>query len=196
MHFIQNIDINILYFIQNNIQNKFLNPIMIFLTSLGNLGFIWIAISILLIISKKYRKIGLLTLAVLIVNTLLGEGLLKHIIERSRPFSTYENLHIMIPKPSSYSMPSGHTSVSFAVAFMLAYYFKNIRVYIYSLASLIAFSRLYLLVHYPSDVLTGALLGYLSFLIVIKSYEFIQKSKIKNRSKKVFLDSLWSIFYF
>ena len=112
MHFIQNIDINILYFIQNNIQNKFLNPIMIFLTSLGNLGFIWIAISILLIISKKYRKIGLLTLAVLI-----------------------------------------------------------------------AFSRLYLLVHYPSDVLTGALLGYLSFLIVIKSYELIQKSKIKDQRK-------------
>lgn len=183
MHFIQNIDINILYFIQNNIQNKFLNPIMIFLTSLGNLGFIWIAISILLIISKKYRKIGLLTLAVLIVNTLLGEGLLKYIIERSRPFATYESLHIMIPKPSSYSMPSGHTSASFAAAFMLAYYFKNIRVYIYSLASLIAFSRLYLLVHYPSDVLTGALLGYLSFLIVIKSYELIQKSKIKDQRK-------------
>ncbi len=179
MHFIQNIDINILYFIQNNIQNKFLNPIMIFLTSLGNLGFIWIAISILLIISKKYRKIGLLTLAALIVNTLLGEGILKHIIERSRPFATYESLHIMITKPSSYSMPSGHTSASFAAAFMLAYYFKNI----YSLASLIAFSRLYLLVHYPSDVLTGALLGYLSFLIVIKSYELIQKSKIKDQRK-------------
>ncbi|MDM0482905.1 phosphatase PAP2 family protein [Clostridium perfringens] len=183
MHFIQNIDINILYFIQNNIQNKFLNPIMIFLTSLGNLGFIWIAISILLIISKKYRKIGLLTLAALIVNTLLGEGILKHIIERSRPFATYESLHIIITKPSSYSMPSGHTSASFAAAFMLAYYFKNIRVYIFSLAVLIAFSRLYLLVHYPSDVLTGALLGYLSFLIVLKSYERIEKSKIKDQRK-------------
>ena len=114
---------------------------------------------------------------------MLGEGILKHIIERSRPFSTYESLHIMIPKPSSYSMPSGHTSASFAAAFMLAYYFKNIRVYIYSLASLIAFSRLYLLVHYPSDVLTGILLGYLSYLIVIKSYELIQKSKIKDQRK-------------
>ncbi|HAT4339823.1 TPA: phosphatase PAP2 family protein [Clostridium perfringens] len=182
MNFIQNIDINILYFIQNNIQNKFLNPIMIFFTSLGNLGFIWIAISILLIISKKYRKIGLLTLAVLIVNTLLGEGILKYIIERPRPFATYEGLHIIIPKPSSYSMPSGHTSASFAAAFMLAYYFKNIRVYIYSLASLIAFSRIYLLVHYPSDVLTGALLGYLSFLIVRKSYSLIKNKEDQRKS--------------
>lgn len=177
---IQHIDINILYWIQNNLQNSFLNPIMIFFTSLGNLGLIWIAISILLILSKKYRKIGLLTLAALIVNTILGEGILKHIIERPRPFTTYPDLHIIIPKPTSYSMPSGHTSASFAAAFMLAYSFKNLKVYIYLLASLIAFSRLYLLVHYPSDVLTGILLGYISFLIVIKTYNFI-KSKKKSK---------------
>lgn len=181
MTFIQNMDINILYWIQSNINSNFLNPIMIFFTSLGNLGIIWIIISILLILSKKYRKIGLLTLAALIINTILGEGILKHIIERPRPFTTYPDLHIIISKPTSYSMPSGHTSASFAAAFMLAYYFKNIKVYIFSLASLIAFSRLYLLVHYPTDVLTGVLLGYISFLIVIKIYNKLEK-KSKEKS--------------
>lgn len=181
MHFIQNIDINILYFIQNHIQNKFLDPIMIFITSLGNLGFIWILISLLLIISKKYRKIGILTLSALILNTILGEGILKHIIERPRPFTTYENLHIIITKPSSYSMPSGHASASFAAAFMLSYFFKNIKGYIFALAALIAFSRLYLLVHYPSDVLCGILLGYISYLIVIKVYENFIRPRLKGR---------------
>lgn len=175
--FIQNIDINILYFIQNHIQNNFLNPIMIFFTTLGNLGLIWLIISFLLLISKKYRKIGILTLSVLIVNTLLGEGILKHIIERPRPFITYPDLNIIISKPTSFSMPSGHTSASFAAAFMLSYCFKKYRVYFYSLASLIALSRIYLLVHYPSDVLSGILLGFLSFLIVKKLYLFKFKKR-------------------
>ncbi|WP_300350447.1 phosphatase PAP2 family protein [Clostridium sp.] len=179
--FIQNIDINILYFFQNHIENSFLNPIMIFFTSLGNLGFIWIVISLGLLISKKYRKIGILTLAVLIVNTILGEGILKHLIERPRPFVTYKDLNIIISKPNSFSMPSGHTSASFAAAFMLSYCIKKYKVYFYTLASLIAFSRIYLLVHYPSDVLSGILLGFISFLIVIKIYNIKFKNKLSEK---------------
>ncbi|MGG5461592.1 phosphatase PAP2 family protein [Clostridium sp. B9] len=175
---IQNIDISILYWIQANLQNAFLNPIMIFFTKLGNLGLLWIAIGLGLSITKKYRKVGLLTLSALIINTLLGEGILKHLIERPRPFVTYPDLNIIIHKPSSFSMPSGHTSASFAAAFVLGYYFKKLRWYFYGLASLIAFSRIYLLVHYPSDVLSGILLGFVSFLIVINGYKFIQKKKL------------------
>lgn len=165
MNFIKYLDYNTLFFIQNHVQNDFVNPIIIFFTKLGNSGFIWILISIILIMKSKYRKIGFLVLSVLFINTLFGEILLKHLIQRPRPFITLSNLNIIIEKPSSFSFPSGHTSSAFACAFIFGYFFKKYKWYFYSLAFIISFSRIYLLVHYPSDVICGIFLGYFSFLI-------------------------------
>ena len=77
MALIQNIDSSILYFIQNHIQNQFFNPIMIFITNLGNMGLIWITIAIALLFTNKFRKVGILMLCALIINTILGEIILK-----------------------------------------------------------------------------------------------------------------------
>lgn len=184
MNYIQLIDSNILFFIQNHIQNPILNPIMIFFTRLANGGFVWIFISGILLIKKKYRKIGLLILCALIINTILGEVFLKHLIQRPRPFDTLKGLNIIIEKPTSFSFPSGHTSSAFACAFMLGYFFKEYRWHFYILASIIGFSRVYLLVHYPSDVICGVILGYFSFLITKILYlKFFKGKNLLERKK-------------
>lgn len=177
MEFIQNLDSNILFWVQSNLHNSFLDRIMVLITSLGDLGILWISISIVLILTKKYRIIGILTFATLILNTLLGDIILKHIFYRPRPFNMLNGLDIIIHKPISYSFPSGHTSASFAAALMLGYYIRNYRWCFYVAAILIAISRIYLLVHYPTDVFCGILLGCISFIIVNTFYKKIYEDK-------------------
>ena len=177
MNFIKYLDYNTLFFIQNHVQNDFLNPIIIFFTKLGNSGFIWILISIILIMKSKYRKIGFLVLSVLFINTLFGEILLKHLIQRPRPFITLSNLNIIIEKPSSFSFPSGHTSASFTVVSALYFAKDSLWKPALVLACLIAVSRLYLYVHYPTDVLGGIILGILSGYAGYRIIAYIAKQK-------------------
>ncbi|MGO5064725.1 phosphatase PAP2 family protein [Clostridium sp. LCP25S3_F8] len=167
MNLIQNIDIYILDFIHKNIANNFLDKIMIFITSIGNLGLIWIGISLLLLISKRYRKVGVLCIASLFLSSLIGEVLLKNLVQRGRPFTAVEGINLLIKVPKSFSFPSGHTASSFAVATVVGRKIEKFKLPIYILAIAIAFSRLYLYVHYPSDVLVGALIGVISAKIIL-----------------------------
>ncbi|NFN87406.1 phosphatase PAP2 family protein [Clostridium sporogenes] len=167
MNLIQNIYIYILDFIHKNIANNFLDKIMIFITSIGNLGLIWIGISLLLLISKRYRKVGVLCIASLFLSSLIGEVLLKNLVQRGRPFTAVEGINLLIKAPKSFSFPSGHTASSFAVATVVGRKIEKFKLPIYILAIAIAFSRLYLYVHYPSDVLVGALIGVISAKIIL-----------------------------
>ncbi|WP_423243031.1 phosphatase PAP2 family protein [Clostridium fermenticellae] len=159
MALIQNFDIFILLYIKNHMYGHMMDKVMIIVTSLGNLGAVWIVISILLIINKKYRNVGFMVLVALILSTVLGEGILKHVVQRIRPSADIPAVKLLISKPLSYSFPSGHAASSFAAAGILAKYLKNYAVEFFGLAALIAFSRLYLYVHYPTDVLAGIILG-------------------------------------
>lgn len=167
---LQKIDINTLKLIHDYLQNYILDKIMPFITSLGNLGLVWIVISIILISNKKYRSIGLMCMSALILNTILGEGILKHLFERQRPFVSMSTIHLLIDKPTSFSFPSGHTSTSFAVVGIIWSQLRKYRVYVVLIACLIAFSRLYLFVHYPSDILGGIVQGLVCAKIVLKVY--------------------------
>lgn len=165
MHnFIMNIDKSIIEFVRDYLHNPFLDKIMPFITSLGNIGLIWIIISIILLMSKKYRKAGILVICSLIINAVLGELVLKNIIRRPRPFMEISNINLLIPKPITYSFPSGHTASSFAAIGALFKTIDNkmILIPVVILGLLIAFSRLYLMVHYPSDILGGIILGLIS----------------------------------
>lgn len=181
MALIQNIDSSILYFMQDHVQNHFLNLIMIFITNLGNMGLIWILIAIALLFTNKFRKVGILMLCALVINTILGEVILKHMFQRPRPFNTLQHLDLLIKKPQSYSFPSGHTSSAFACAVILAYYVKKAAVPSIILACLIAFSRVYLTVHYPSDVLAGIVLGIISAMITIYLHKLYRKRYNKKK---------------
>ncbi len=157
-----NLDGGFLLFLQDSIRNPFLNSIMIFITSLGNGGMIWIAATILLLIPKKTRKVGAISGVALLLSLLINNNLIKNIVQRPRPFVTFTDLQIIIPTPSEFSFPSGHTSSSFAAAAVFYRHLpKKLGIPSVVLAGLIGFSRLYVGVHYPTDVIAGVIMGIL-----------------------------------
>lgn len=157
-----NMDGGFLLFLQNVVRNPILDKIMIFITSLGNGGMIWIAATILLLIPKKTRKIGFMSAAALLGSLVINNHLIKNLVQRPRPFVTFTDLQIIIPKPSEFSFPSGHTSSSFAAAAVFYRHLpKKLGVPSVILAGLIGFSRLYVGVHYLTDVIAGVVMGVL-----------------------------------
>ncbi len=164
--FIQNIDWNILHFIKDTLSFGVLDFLMPKITMLGNSGFVWLVAAAILIISKKYRKTGLTMLAALAVGVLVGNAVLKNLIARPRP-CWIENADLLIAVPTDYSFPSGHTLSSVIGAFMLTAANRRFGLFAIPLAALIAFSRLYLYVHFPSDVLASIVIGVLISLISI-----------------------------
>lgn len=180
MDFILNIDFTILDFIQEFIKNAFLDPVMLVLGYVGEIGAIWILLGIVLLFFRKTRAVGFTVLAALAFYGLVGELGLKHLIARPRPFLLNTDAIVNGKAPTSYSFPSGHTGTSFtAVTVIFAMIKKKWAGFAaLALAVIIAFSRLYNYVHYPSDVLCGALLGVLCGIIVvfiIKKTKFDQK---------------------
>jgi len=177
---ITKIDFLILNFIQENIKNPLLDKVMVFITSLGNMSIIWFVIGIYLLLNKKYRKYGAMLFISLMLCLLVGNLTLKPLVARIRPFNAMPLLDGLIIKPPlDFSFPSGHTMCSFAPAIVLCYMNKKVGICAIILSTLIGFSRLYLYVHYPSDVLTGAILGILMGLLAICIYKTIEKKRIK-----------------
>ncbi len=156
---LQKLDENILFFIQEHIKCPVLDRVMVFITSLGNAGHIWIVVGIVLLLIKRYRKCGITLLCVLEVANYLCSDVLKPFVGRVRPCNKFPQVPLLIPALHSPSFPSGHTMSGFACATVLYYFDKQLGIAGYILASLIAFSRLYLFVHYPTDILGGILYG-------------------------------------
>ncbi len=168
-----NADLSILLYIQDSIRTPWLTPIVVFITSLGNAGIFWIAVSLLLLIPQKTRRIGCMSLAALFASLLINNLLLKNLVRRIRPYDLCSVLHPLVAKPVDFSFPSGHTGSSFAAAVVLYRQLpKKAGIPLLVLAALIGLSRLYVGVHYPSDVfagmLTGMGAGYLAERIVLK----------------------------
>jgi len=152
----------ILLFIQEFIRNEILTPIFLFITHLGDGGMIWIIACVLMLFFKKTRWVGVTGLLALLGSLLINNMLIKNLVARPRPFVRIEDLTILIPIPSEYSFPSGHTASSFAAAFVfLRHLPKKLGIPAIVLASLIGLSRMYIGVHYPTDILFGVLSGWL-----------------------------------
>lgn len=164
-----NIDFSVLYAIQN-IRTSFLDKLFVFITSIpGNYGQMWVVLGIILIIIKKTRKCGITIIFSYLMVFGFGQYILKDLIARPRPCHIDQTVELLISRPSSFSCPSTHSGWAFAAAISIFLYNKKFGIPVSIMAFLVAFSRLYLFVHFPSDVLLGIVLG-IVFAILAKLF--------------------------
>ena len=152
----------ILLWIQNSLRCGLLTPVMRVITTLGNGGAFWIALTVLLLIFRRTRRIGVYCAASMLLTLLVVNLCIKPLAARTRPYELIQGLEILVSRPRDYSFPSGHSANSLSCAwtlFRLAP--KKYGVPALVLAVLIALSRLYVGVHFPTDVLAGAAIGVL-----------------------------------
>ena len=166
LEFIQNADWSILHWIQANLRCGALDAVLPKLTLLGEAGAIWIAVAVALLLTKKYRKYGICLSLALVAGLLICNVGLKNIVARPRP-CWLEAIDLLVKNPKDYSFPSGHTWSAVTGAWVATAANRKFGYVAIPLAIVLAFSRLYLFVHFPSDVLAGALLGALLGILAV-----------------------------
>lgn len=187
--FAERFDLPILDWIAANLHCPFLDAVMPIITALGNGGIFWIAVSLLLMLLPRYRKAGFSMGAALLMGLILCNLILKPLVARIRPYD-YQLEHfgvtiqLLISTPHDYSFPSGHTIASFEAATALLIHDRKLGVPAMIVAALVAFSRLYLYVHYPTDVIASLALGIgLAFLgawLVKKGFQIYESKKLNH----------------
>ncbi len=184
-----------------SIHNPVLNPIMYFFTCLGNAGIFWIllALALLTVLPKKYRKVGLTMAIALILSLIMCNGVMKNFYHRVRPFVTdptlqETELYGIFATIHDWSFPSGHTSASFAAAVPMFMWYKKEGTGALIIAALVSISRLYLTVHYPTDVLAslilGSLYGVIAYFITVALFNKFPKIRAvfaKGKSYKILI---------
>lgn len=145
------------------LHSPLLDSVMVFITHLGDVGWIWMVLIVGCLIFKETRTIGIVLAVAFLCDVVLTNGILKPLVNRPRPFTVVEGMQLLIRTPHDASFPSGHTAMGFAMVSAL-YSLKKWKSATVALvlASLIAISRLYLYVHYPTDILGGIIVGSLS----------------------------------
>ena len=153
-------EMNILYGLQG-LHGPFLDQVMVkvFNDFVGAKGELWIILGILLLLFPRAKKTGLCVLSAYIIAYYVGDGLLKNLIARPRPCAVDETVALLISRPTSFSCPSVHSMLAFASASPIFRFHKKAGAAALVFALLIAFSRMYFFVHFPTDVLFGAVLG-------------------------------------
>lgn len=149
-----NWEFSILYALQE-LHNPILDRIMIFITTLGDDGLFWIAIGVVCLFLKKHRKMGFQLLISMLCTFIIGNLILKNIFARPRPCDIDAAVQLLISRPHGHSFPSGHSINSMVAAVALFLNNKKIGIPAVIIATLIGFSRMYLFVHFPTDVLAG-----------------------------------------
>ncbi|MBQ8827851.1 MAG: phosphatase PAP2 family protein [Clostridia bacterium] len=180
-----NIELDILNSIQNIFKCSVCDSIFKYITHLGDAGIVWIVTAVILLFFKKTRKTGICMGIALLLGVFFGNLILKNIIARERPYTyedarmTAESVSALISLPHDYSFPSGHTLASFGSATAIFMNSKKYGIIAYIAASLIAFSRMYLYVHFPTDILGGIILGIIfgvsSFYLTKKLFTRFEK---------------------
>ncbi|EKU71129.1 phosphatase PAP2 family protein [Selenomonas sp. F0473] len=153
-----------IFWVQEHIVRSWLTPWMIGAASLGDLhsvGVIWGVLAVALIYTRRYRRAGIAAILALLFCLIVGDLAMKNIFMRERPCVTYPLVSVLANGgPTNYSFPSGHTFGAFAMAAALARGVRRpVGAALLSVAAVIGFSRIYLFVHYPTDVIAGAALG-------------------------------------
>lgn len=150
-------EFNTLYWFQS-IRNPVLDRIEPFITLFGNAGIFWILLTVAILIFVKDKRVGI-TCALALASEAIIVVILKNTVRRSRPIWLDPTVQMLVKIPKDYSFPSGHSAASFSVAVSIFLYKKRWGIAAIILAALIAISRMYLFVHFPTDVIVGTLIG-------------------------------------
>ncbi len=168
-------EIAVLDFIQVNMRTEFLDFLMPLVSFLGNKGAVWLAAAVVMIIIPRCRKAGIAMLIALAAGFLICNLMLKPIVARVRPFDIAGFGELLIKAPRDFSFPSGHTTASFAAASALLFIKNRVWVFAMIFAALMAFSRMYLYVHFPTDILGGIVIGFICGYIGVKGALYLEK---------------------
>lgn len=150
-------------------------------TWIGEGGAIWIILGMLLLVQKDQRKYGMIVLLSLILCLIFVNGVLKNAVVRPRPCWRHLEVEMLISVPTDFSFPSGHTASSLAAAVSIAYWNRRYGIAAIALACGIAASRMYFFVHYPTDILAGAICGSLMGVLSIVIVEAVLANKRKRK---------------
>ncbi|MBE6818326.1 MAG: phosphatase PAP2 family protein [Ruminococcaceae bacterium] len=200
---------NIAHSLHQTAADSILTPIATVASFLGDNGYIWIALALILLLFKKTRKIGVIVAGALVLDVIVVNGLLKILIDRPRPwvggefdFITKEYVgQRLVSIPADSSFPSGHTASSFAAAVALILALpKNKKAWCIPaliLAFIIAASRIYVCVHYPTDVfagiIIGSIIGVVAYFIAKAIYKWLEKSGKLPKINQILIGEKWGI---
>ena len=176
-------EFSILYALQE-LHNPVLDAIMLFITSLGDDGWFWLAIGVVCLVFKKHRKMGLQLLLSMLCTFIIGNLIIKNLVARPRPCDIDAAVSLLISRPHGHSFPSGHSINSMVAAVALFLNNKKIGIPAVIIATLIGFSRLYLFVHFPTDVLAGFALAILIAIGVDFGFRKLQIEALLNKFNK------------
>lgn len=178
-------EIGLLDWIQQSLRGPVLDALLPAITALGNAGAIWIVLGLVLLIPRKRREQGAVILIALAMCGLLGNLVLKPLVARPRPFAWNPEIQLLIDAPKDFSFPSGHIMSSLAAATALFLYDKKLGCAALVLAGIIVFSRLYLYVHFLSDVLMGSLMGVALAFAARWLYRKVRRLMVSRRKRGV-----------
>ncbi len=187
LEFLQQIDIQLFFAVNRGLENTFFDWLMPVITKKEN-GFpIWIVAIVLMLWKggKKGRIAVLLVIPLITFSDQLSASVLKPFFERLRPCVALENVHLLVGRKTSWSFPSAHATNIFAAATYFSVVYPRGKIFYFILAVLVGFSRIYIGVHYPFDVLAGALLGAIVAWIVIYAYRGSLLLYCKAANKKI-----------